>query len=320
LSNRGDVVYFQGAFTDREQARVPISTHAFNYGTGCFEGVRAYWNSSKEELHVIRLQDHMERLLRSARILHLEPDPTLDRERMGAIVVDLLKRNGYREDVYIRPIIYKSGATIKVTLSGIATDFCCFTEPFGDYVDIQHGLRVMISAWRRIDDNAIPSRAKPTGAYLNAALASDEARARGFDEAILLTGDGHLSEASSSNIFLVRDGVLITPQATDDVLVGITRDCILVLAQEMGLPVEVRRVDRSELLAADEAFLAGTGVQLAPISSVDGRDLGGGRVGEVTMELQRRYLRIVRGEVEEHAAWRTTVPAAAGEPLPARAS
>lgn len=320
MSNQGDIVYFRGAFTGREQARVPISTHAFNYGTGCFEGVRAYWNSSKEELYVIRLREHMERLLRSARILHLEPDPALDRETLGSIVLELLRRNRYRQDVYIRPILYKSGTTIKVTLGGIATDFCCFTEPFGDYVDIHRGLRVMISAWRRIDDNAIPSRAKPTGAYLNAALASDEARARGFDEAILLTGDGHLSEASSSNIFLVRDGVLITPQATDDVLVGITRDCVLGLAKDLDVPVEVRRVDRSELLGADEAFLSGTGVQLAPISNVDGRDLGGGAVGEVTMKLQQRYLQIVRGEVDDHSEWRTAVPKAAAEQLSEQAS
>ena len=308
MSKPGDIVYFEGAFTDREKARVPISTHAFNYGTGCFEGIRAYWNQEAEQLNVIRLGDHLERMLRSARILHLEPSQSLDRARLEAIVVELLSRNDYREDVYIRPILYKSGTTIKVTLGGIATDFCCFTEPFGDYLDIRKGLKVMVSAWRRIDDNAIPSRAKPTGAYVNAALASDEARARGFDEAILLTGDGHVSEASSSNLFLVRDGVLITPVASDDVLVGITRDCVIELAREQGIPVEVRRVDRSELLSADEAFLSGTGVQLAPITSVDERPLGTGEIGQITENLQRRYLAVVRGMVPDHPDWRTTIP------------
>jgi branched-chain amino acid aminotransferase len=305
----GEIVYFEGRFVAQGEAKVPITTHAFNYGTGCFEGIRAYWSPRQERLNVVRLREHAERLLRSAHILHLEPPAGLTVERVGEIVVDLLARNGYREDVYVRPILYKSGATIKVTLSGIGSDLCIYTLPFGDYLDIRSGLRVMISAWRRIDDNSIPSRAKPTGAYLNAALASDEARARGFDEAIMLTQDGHVSEASSSNLFLVEQGVLVTPQATDDVLVGITRDCVLALARERGLQVEVRRVDRSELLAADEAFLAGTGVQIAPVTEVDGRTVGGGGLGTVTRELQDAYLKVVRGETDAWREWLTPVGA-----------
>jgi branched-chain amino acid aminotransferase len=305
----GEIVYFEGRFVAQGEAKVPITTHAFNYGTGCFEGIRAYWSPRQERLNVVRLREHAERLLRSAHILHLEPPAGLTVERVGEIVVDLLARNGYREDVYVRPILYKSGATIKVTLSGIGSDLCIYTLPFGDYLDIRSGLRVMISAWRRIDDNSIPSRAKPTGAYLNAALASDEARARGFDEAIMLTQDGHVSEASSSNLFLVEQGVLVTPQATDDVLVGITRDCVLALARERGLHVEVRRVDRSELLAADEAFLAGTGVQIAPVTEVDGRTVGGGGLGTVTRELQDAYLKVVRGETDAWREWLTPVGA-----------
>ncbi len=317
MSAASEIVYFDGAFVPLEEARVPITTHAFNYGTGCFEGIRAYWNPMREQLFVTRLREHVERLLRSSRILHLEPSPELDANRIQSIILELLARNRYQQDVYIRPILYKSGATIKVTMAGIASDFCVYTLPFGDYLDIRKGLNVMISAWRRVDDNAIPARAKPTGAYINAALASDEARARGFDEAIMLTGDGHLSEASSCNIFLVQDGVVITPQATDDVLVGITRDCVLKLAQQSGMPVEVRRVDRSELLGADEAFLAGTGVQIAPIATVDGRQLAAEVPGPITAELQRRYLQAVRGEVEEWPEWRTPVPVAqATAPVP----
>ncbi len=305
----GEIVYFEGRFVPQAEAKVPITTHAFNYGTGCFEGIRAYWSPRQGRLNVVRLREHADRLLRSAHILHLEPPLALEVERVVEAVVELLARNGYREDVYVRPILYKSGATIKVTLSGIASDLCIYTLPFGDYLDIRSGLRVMISAWRRIDDNSIPSRAKPTGAYLNAALASDEARARGFDEAIMLTQDGHVSEASSSNLFLVEQGVLVTPQATDDVLVGITRDCVLALAQERGLKVEVRRVDRSELLAADEAFLSGTGVQIAPIAEVDGRTVGGGGLGPVTRELQDAYLSAVRGETDGWQEWLTPVGA-----------
>jgi branched-chain amino acid aminotransferase len=305
-----DFAYFEGKFVERDQAKIPIGTHAFNYGTGCFEGIRAYWNSAQEQLYVVRLREHVERLLRSARILQLDPDPALDADRLAAIILELLARNDYSEDVYIRPIIYKSGTVIKVTLEGIATDFCCFTQPFGDYLDIHKGLRVMISAWRRIDDNSIPSRAKPTGAYLNAALASNEARARGFDEAIMLTGDGHVSEASSSNVFLVQDGTVITPQSSDDVLVGITRDCILQMVRQRGWPLEIRRVDRSELLAADEAFLSGTGVQVAPITNVDGRVVGNGQIGPITQALQQHYLQVMRGEVDEWSDWRTPVVAA----------
>ena len=311
----GKIVYFEGRFVPQAEAKVPITTHAFNYGTGCFEGIRAYWSPRQERLNVVRLREHADRLLRSAHILHLEPPAGLTVERVGEVVEELLARNGYREDVYIRPILYKSGATIKVTLSGIASDLCIYTLPFGDYLDIRSGLRVMISAWRRIDDNSIPSRAKPTGAYLNAALASDEARARGFDEAIMLTQDGHVSEASSSNLFLVEQGVLVTPEATDDVLVGITRDCVLALAHERGLKVEVRRVDRSELLAADEAFLSGTGVQIAPITEVDGRTIGGGGLGPVTRQLQDAYLSVVRGETDAWQEWLTPV----GTPQPAPA-
>lgn len=312
MSEVGDTVYFEGAFVPRARARVPISTHSFNYGTGCFEGIRAYWSAPREELYVIRLGDHAERLLRSARILSLEPPAVLTRARVEAIILELLERNRYREDVYIRPIIYKAGSTIKVALAGIPTELCVYTEPFGDYLDIHKGLRVMISAWRRIDDNSMPSRAKPTGAYLNAALASDEARVRGFDEAILLTASGHVSEASSSNIFLVREGRVITPHATDDVLVGITRDCVMELVRRRGWPLEERSVDRSELLSADEAFLCGTGVQIAPIANVDGRRLGSGEIGPITRELQEAYLRVVRGEVEELAEWRTPVRSRAG--------
>ncbi|HEY6538082.1 MAG TPA: branched-chain amino acid transaminase [Candidatus Dormibacteraeota bacterium] len=303
----GDIVYFDGRFVSQEQARVPITAHAFNYGTGCFEGIRAYWSKPSERLFVIRLKDHGQRILRSARILHLEPDPALTEARFEEIVLELLARNDYHEDVYIRPIIYKGGHTIKVTLAGIPTEFCCYTLPMGDYLDIRKGLRLMTSSWRRIDDNAIPARAKPTGAYLNAALAADEARSLGFDEALMLTHDGHVAEASSANLFLVEDGVVITPPTSDDLLVGVTRDCVLTMVRERGWPLEVRQVDRSEVLCADEAFLCGTGVQIAPVTSVDGRELGSGRIGEVTATLQEWYLKIVRGEVGDFASWRTAV-------------
>jgi branched-chain amino acid aminotransferase len=303
----GDIVYFGGEFVDRAEAKVPITTHAFNYGTGCFEGIRAYWSKEHEQLYVIRLEQHTTRMLRSAQILHLEPEPELTAARLGEIVTELLARNDYQEDAYVRPIIYKGGQTIQVKMAGIPTEFCCYTLPFGDYLDIRKGLRLVTSSWRRIDDNAIPARAKPIGAYLNAALAADEARVRGYDEALMLTGDGHVAEASSANIFMVQDGVVITPPVTEDLLVGVTRDCVISMVRKLGRDLEERRVGRSELLCADEAFLCGTGVQIAPVTSIDDRDVGSGRLGPVTKELQDWYLQIVRGQVADFPSWRTVV-------------
>jgi len=301
----GDIAFFEGELVPLEQARVPITTHAFNYGTGCFEGIRAYWNPEQRQLFAFRLGDHMRRLADSARILKLDFD--MEIEQLCAVALELLARNGFEEDAYLRPIVYKSEHTIKVALTGLATSFCMYAIPMGAYLDIDRGLSLTISAWRRIGDNAVPSRAKPTGAYVNAAMASDEARQRGVDEAIMLTGDGHVAEASSANVFVVRDGELVTPEAADDILVGITRDSVMRIAQRQGIPVRERRVDRSELFAADEVFLCGTGVQIAPVTNIDGRRIGSGKPGRVTVELQERYLAIVRGMTEDFAEWRLPV-------------
>jgi branched-chain amino acid aminotransferase len=297
--------FFEGEYVPHEQARVPISSHVVNYGTGCFEGIRAYWNGEREQLYVTLLGAHIDRLLRSARILNLGYDGT--RDELCAVVLELLRRNDLREDAYVRPLIYKAEETIKVTLTGLRTAMAAYCMPMGGYVDIDRGLRLAISSWRRIDDNAIPARAKVIGSYVNAALASDDARQKGFDEALMLTGDGHLAEASSSNLFLVDGDVLITPESSDDILVGITRGAVLELAVEMGLRVREGRVDRSQVLAADEVFLCGTGVQIAPVAEIDGRVIGDGQPGRLTMALQKRYLQVMRGEVADHADWRTAV-------------
>ena len=301
----GEVVYFGGAFVPLSEARVPITTHAFNYGTGCFEGIRAYWNASEQQLYVLRLVEHAERLVASSRILGL--DFELGAGTVAELLLELLAVNRYREDAYLRPIVYKSGETISVRLVGLATSFCAYSLPLGDYLPTDRCLNVSVSTWRRPDDNAIPSRAKPTGAYLNAALASSEARGRGFDEAIMLTADGHVAEAASANLFLVRAGRLVTPPTSDDILVGITRDSVLAIAGELGVPAEERRVDRSELFDADELFICGTGVQIAPVGGVDGRSIGSGEPGPVTMELQRTYLEVGRGISGLFSEWRTPV-------------
>lgn len=309
MSEPGEIAYFEGRFVPLAEAKVPITVHALNYGTGCFEGIRAYWNEDRGQLLVTRLREHAVRILRSARILHLDPDPGLTPERVSELVVELLERNRFRRDAYIRPIIYKKGETIKVTLAGIPTELCIYANPMGDYLDIHKGLRLLTSSWRRIDDTAIPARAKPTGAYLNAALAADEAREQGYDEALMLTANGHVAEASSANLFVVLDGTLVTPPASDDLLMGVTRDSILTMARQRGVAVEVRQLDRSEVLVADEAFLCGTGVQVAPVVEVDRRKIGSGRPGPITSELQSWYLQVVRGEVEDFPEWRIEVAA-----------
>jgi branched-chain amino acid aminotransferase len=297
--------YFGGGFVPHEQAVLPISSHVVNYGTGCFEGIRAYWNAGDEQLYVTLLEEHIDRLLRSARILKLDYDG--DRDELSELVLELLRRNEYREDAYVRPLIYKSSETIKVTLTGLKTDLAAYCLPMGAYLDIDKGLRLTVSSWQRIDDNAIPARAKVIGSYVNAALASDDAREKGFDEALMLTGDGHLAEASSSNVFLVAGETLYTPSASDDILVGITRAAVLELAVELGLRVHEANIDRSQILAADEVFLCGTGVQVAPVTEIDGRVIGTGKPGRITMLLQNRYLEVMRGEVADHAPWRTAV-------------
>lgn len=299
------IAYMDGRFLPMEDAKVSIATHAFNYGTGCFEGIRGYWNGEREELYLVKLEPHFRRMVASMRTIRI--DVGKSPQELSDLAVELVRRNGYREDVYVRPIAYKSTAAIKVGLIGFDDAFCCFTAPMGAYLPIDRGLSVTVSGWRRNDDNAIPSRAKVTGAYINAALAVADAQDAGFDEAIMLTGDGHVSEASSSNIFLVLDGTLVTPEVTDDILVGITRGAIFDLGQRLGIPVVQRSVDRTELFGADEIFLCGTGVQVSPVTKVDGRTIGDGKMGEVTRSVQDLYLAAVHGEVDEFMDWLTPV-------------
>jgi branched-chain amino acid aminotransferase len=299
------VAYVDGEFVPMGEARISIATHAFNYGTACFEGIRGYWNSDREEIYLVKLQEHFRRLLNSARLLRI--DVGLDVDRLCDIAIRLVRDSDYREDVYVRPIAYKASPVIKVGLLHLQDALCCFTAPMGDYFDITKGLSVTVSGWRRNDDNSIPARGKITGGYANAALAIADAQEAGFDEAIMLTHDGHVSEGSAANIFLVMNGKLITPAVADDILVGITRSAVIELAEKLGYEVGERTVDRTELYVADEIFLCGTGVQVAPVTKVDGRAIGEGKMGEVTRALQDRYLSAVHGEVEELMDWLTPV-------------
>jgi len=306
MPDKPEYAFFRGAFVPIGEARLSIMAHVVNYGTGCFEGVRAYWNAGDEQLYVFRMPDHYARLLRSCRILRIELP--YDVEELGEITVELLRKEGYREDVYIRPLAYKGSEGIGVRLHDLIDEFSLFAVPFGKYIPKQDGASVCVSSWRRVSDNAIPARAKVVGAYVNSALSKTDAHLNGFDEAIVLTEDGHVSEGSAENIFLVRDGHLVTPPVTDDILEGITRATLIELArEELGIPTEERHIDRTELYAADEAFFCGTGVELTPIGEIDRRPVGNGGVGPLTRELQDLYFRVVRGQEPKYRHWCTPV-------------
>ncbi|TAM65006.1 MAG: branched-chain amino acid transaminase [Chloroflexota bacterium] len=299
------ICFFEGAYVPLAEAKVSIMTHAFMYGTAVFEGIRAYWNEEQGQLYVLKLEEHLARIEKSCRILLMEPLPApgvLQRE-----VLEVVRRNGYREDIYIRPSFYKSSRTIGVRLHHLDFDHYILAVPFGDYIDTRRGVRVMTSSWRRNADESIPARGKIVGGYVNMAFQKSEAELNGFDEAIVLAADGHASEASAANLFVVRDGVLLTPSVNDDILEGITRLAMLELADAAGIPTEVRSIDRSELYVADEVFLCGTGVQVSAVVEVDHRPVGDGQVGPIASQLQALYFDAARGRLPQYASWLTPV-------------
>lgn len=300
------ICYFRGAFVPLSEAKVSIMTHSFMYGTGCFEGIRGYWNDDEGQLFVFRMPEHYVRFKASQKVLMFSLPHTVD--ELCEITLELLKRNNFKEDVYIRPAAYKASETIGVKLHGLEEDIAILAVPFGKYVDIERPLRVCTSSWQRIDDNAMPARSKIVGAYVNSAFAKSEALLNGFDEAIMLTSDGHVSEGSAENIFLVVDGVLVTPPVCENILVGITRATVMELAEkELGLRTVERKIDRTELYVADEIFLVGTGAQIAPVGEVDRRPVGNGEIGPVTRRLQEIYFDVVRGRNANYRHWCTAV-------------
>lgn len=303
---KNQYAFFDGQFVRIEEAKVSIMTHALNYGTGCFEGIRAYWNDEEQQLYIFRVAEHYTRLHNSCRILLIDLPYTV--ERLGDLTVELLRREGFREDTYIRPLAYKSQEGIGVRLKGVTDSFSMFAMPFGKYIEKEEGAKACVSSWRRIYDTALPARAKCTGAYINSALCKTEAEMNGFDEAIVLTRGGSVSEGSAENFFMVRDGVLITPGVTSDILEGITRLTVMQLARdELHIPVQERTIDRTELYVCDEAFFCGTGVQIVAIASIDQRPVGTGRIGPITKQLRGMYFDIVRGKVPKYRHWCTPV-------------
>ena len=299
-------VFFDGEFKQYRDVHLGLMTHALHYGTGCFEGIRAYWNPNQGQLFALLMKPRFKRLRNSAKILQIDL-PFTDQEMIDA-TVEILRRNGYREDVYIRPLAFKSSEEIGVRLHNLESSFAIYTAPFGAYVDVEKGIRCMVSSWRRIDDNAAPARAKVTGIYVNSALAKSEANENGYDEAVVLTQDGHVSEGSAENIFIVRDGVLITPPASDNILEGVTRNVLMELAaSQLGLRVVERSIDRSELYVADEVFMCGTGAQVSPVLEIDRRVIGSGEMGPITRELQTIYFDVCYGRDEDRLDWLTPI-------------
>ncbi len=298
--------FFKGQIVPIGEAKISIMTHGFNYGTGCFEGIRAYWNAGEEQLFVFRMKEHYERLHRSCRIMRIRLPYTVG--RLGEITLELLRTEDYREDVYIRPLAYKADELVGVRLHDLTDEFAMFAIPFGRYIEKEEGAHVCISGWRRVDDNEVPARAKITGAYINSAFAKTDAVLSGYDEALVLTQTGHISEGSAENFFMVRNGDLVTPPVTSNILEGITRDTIIELArEEMGLETVQRSIDRSEIYICDEAFLCGTGVQVAAITEVEHRPIGEGVIGPVVTRLRELYFDVVKGRNPKYRRWCTPV-------------
>jgi len=295
-------VYFNKQFAPLSDAKVSIRTNALHYGSGVFEGIRAYWNDEEQQLFVFKLVDHYERMLRNSRVLKLKVEH--DAKELCDITIELLRRNQSREDTYIRPIAYFSSEGLGPKLVGYETGFAIYTIPLGEYIDTASGIKVGVASWRRISDNTIPARCKITGGYVNSALAKTEALEQGYDEAIFLTQDGFVSEGSAENIFLVRNGTLITPDLSQDVLEGITRDTLFTLCRdELGLAVVERQVGRTELYVADEVFLCGTGAQVSPVVEVDRRPVGSGKIGPIATRIQQLYFQVVKGRHPKYRHW-----------------
>ncbi len=297
-------VYAGGRFCKYDDAKVGLLTHGLQYGTGCFEGIRGYWDAQARELLLLQLRQHYSRLEISAKILMMRLPHSVD--ELISITTELCARNKFEVDVYIRPVLYKSVEDIGVRLHNVEDGFAIVPVPFTRYLDVAGGLKTCVSSWRRADDASAPPRAKITGLYVNSALAKSEAQQNGFDEAILLSGDGHVSEGSAENIFLVKDRVVYTPDPAQNILEGCTRQAIIDIARsEFGLEVVERAIDRGELYSAQEIFFTGTAVGVMHVSSVDYRIVGNGNIGPVTKQLSDFYGRIVRGFEPAYRFWLT---------------
>lgn len=297
---------FKGKIVPYSEAKVGILTHALNYGTAAFGGIRAYWNEAEEQLFIFRPGDHYRRLLNSAKLLLMDLDYTP--EDLSEITIQLLQKEDYHCDVYIRPLVYKADEIIGVKLHGLQDELSIVAVPFDRYVGNDTNAHVTFSSWRRIDDNIIPARGKISGSYANSAFIKSDALQAGFDEALVLTQSGHVSEGSAENVFMYRDGILVTPSVTDNILEGITRRTIMQLARdELGIQVVERSIDRTEVYLCDELFLTGTAAQITAVTRVDYRPVGDGKMGEITRRLREIFKEVVRGCNPKYRDWNVPV-------------
>jgi branched-chain amino acid aminotransferase len=298
--------YFEGKIVPLAEAKISIATHGFLYGTAVFSGMRAYWNEEKQHLFVFRAYDHFRRLLNSARMLAMPVE--YDEENLTRIMLELLRTDNWKQDIYLRPTIYKADMGIGVRLHDLKDDLCIFVTSFEKYVRNDSNAHVTFSSWRRIDDNVIPARAKVAGSYANSALIKTDAMRGGFDEALVLDHNGHISEGSAMNIFMVRDGMVTTPPVTDNILEGITRKSVMEFAhKELGLEVVERSIDRTEVFIAEELFMTGTAAQIVAVTKVDHRPIGSGVMGPITGKLRELYDDVVRAKNPKYLHWNLEV-------------
>jgi branched-chain amino acid aminotransferase len=297
--------FFQNETIPLEEAKIGIMTNSFHYGTAIFEGIRGNWNSEQQQTYIFRLKEHYERMEKGCRVLNITMRFSLD--ELCQKTVELVAKCGFQEDVYIRPVAYKSSQALGVRLHDLEDDFFMFVIPWGPYLDVDKA-RCCVSTWHRPEDNVIPPQIKAAGIYINNALAKTEAQSNGFDEAIMLSPDGHISEGSGENLFLVIDGKLVTPASQNNILIGITRNTVIELAEkELGIETIHRAIDRSELYTADECFLTGTAAHVTPVAEIDRRKIGNGEIGEITAKLQEIYARVIRGNHPKYLHWCTPV-------------
>ena len=296
------LAYFGGEYIPASEAKVGVMTHALHYGTAVFEGIRCNWNEEEEKLLIFRPLDHYRRLAEGAKILRMELP--FSAEELVRLTVELVERTGYREDMYIRPLAYKSAELVaNLKLHELEDGLTIIALPFGQYIDVPVA-RCMIASWRRIDETMMPPRVKLSAGYVNSILAKTDAVLAGFDEAIFLNNDGHVAEGSGENLFLVKDGALVTPPITANILPGITRSCVMQMAKDdLGIETVERPIGRAELYLADEVFLTGTAAHVTPMGELDHRAIADGKAGPITKSLQDIYFKAIRGQLPKYRHW-----------------
>ena len=302
-----ELAFFEGEIVPVNSAKIGIMTHALHYGTAVFEGIRGNWNPIKDKMFVFRLKEHYERLIKGCKILNININYSI--EELCDITINLIKESGYKEDIYIRPLAYKSEEKVaNLKLHELESKFALMIIPFGNYIDNEKPIRCQTSSWRRPHDSMMPTGVKLSGLYTTSILAKTEATMAGFDEAILLNFDGSVSEGSGENLFMLKGGNLITPSETENCLLGITRDCVIEIASsEFGIEIESRKIHRSEIYLAEEVFLTGTAAHITSVGQLDNRNINDGKVGKLTKKMQDIYFKIVKGDYQKYIEWCTEI-------------